>query len=85
MKRGFGSSPIWTWSDCGWRRGRFVPTGRFHEIGLAAGFDELSLALIRAAELSGQRVHHKLSCGQRQRVALAADPRSCSWTSPSGP
>ena len=40
--------------------GRFVATGGFHEVELAAGFDALSLALIRAAELSGQRVHRLL-------------------------
>lgn len=40
--------------------GRFVTTGGFHEVELAAGFDALSLALIRAAELSGQRVHRLL-------------------------
>jgi histidine ammonia-lyase len=40
--------------------GRFVATGSFHEVELAAGFDALGLALIRAAELSGQRVHRLL-------------------------
>ena len=40
--------------------GRFVMTGGFHEVELAAGFDALALALIRAAELSGQRVHRLL-------------------------
>ncbi|MBA2714453.1 MAG: aromatic amino acid lyase [Rubrobacteraceae bacterium] len=40
--------------------GSFVATGAFHEVELAAGFDTLSLALIRAAELSGQRVHRLL-------------------------
>lgn len=40
--------------------GRFVTTGAFHEVELAAGFDALSGALIRAAELSGQRVHRLL-------------------------
>jgi histidine ammonia-lyase len=40
--------------------GRFVATGAFHEVELAAGFDTLGLALIRAGELSGQRVHRLL-------------------------
>ncbi|MGH3146762.1 MAG: aromatic amino acid lyase, partial [Rubrobacter sp.] len=40
--------------------GRFVATGSFHEVELAAGFDALSLALVRAAELAGQRVHRLL-------------------------
>ncbi len=40
--------------------GSFVATGGFHEVELAAGFDALALALIRAAELSGQRVHRLL-------------------------
>jgi histidine ammonia-lyase len=40
--------------------GRFVPTGAFHEVELAAGFDTLGLALIRAAETSGQRIHRLL-------------------------
>lgn len=40
--------------------GRFVATGSFHEVELAAGFDALGLALTRAAELSGQRVHRLL-------------------------
>ena len=40
--------------------GEFLSTGGFHEVELAAGFDALALALIRAAELSGQRVHRIL-------------------------
>ncbi len=40
--------------------GRFITTGAFHEVELAAGFDALGLALIRAAETSGQRVHRLL-------------------------
>jgi histidine ammonia-lyase len=40
--------------------GQFVASGAFHEVELAAGFDSLALALIRAAELSGQRVHRLL-------------------------
>ncbi len=40
--------------------GRFVATGAFHEVDLASGFDSLSAALVRAAELSGQRVHRLL-------------------------
>ena len=38
----------------------FVATGGFHEVELAAGFDALALALIRSAELSGQRIHRLL-------------------------
>jgi histidine ammonia-lyase len=40
--------------------GGFTPTGGFHEIELAAGLDACASALIRAAELSGQRVHRLL-------------------------
>jgi histidine ammonia-lyase len=40
--------------------GQFVASGAFHEVELAAGFDTLALALIRAAELSGQRTHRLL-------------------------
>ena len=40
--------------------GRFLTTGTFHEVELAAGFDALGLALIRAAETAGQRVHRLL-------------------------
>lgn len=40
--------------------GSFVTSGGFHEVELAAGFDGCALALIRAAELAGQRVHRLL-------------------------
>ena len=40
--------------------GDFVATGGFHEVELASGFDALSLALIRTAELAGQRIHRLL-------------------------
>lgn len=40
--------------------GRFVSTGGFHEVELAAGMDSCAAALIRAAELSAQRIHRLL-------------------------
>ncbi|MDX6555816.1 MAG: histidine ammonia-lyase [Miltoncostaeaceae bacterium] len=40
--------------------GRFVSTGAFHEIGLAAGMDALALALAHAGELATARVHRLL-------------------------
>lgn len=40
--------------------GRFVATGGFHEVELAAGIDECASALIRTAELSVQRMHRLL-------------------------
>lgn len=40
--------------------GSFVATGAFHEVDLASGFDSLSAAFVRAAELSGQRIHRLL-------------------------
>lgn len=40
--------------------GRFVATGGFHEVELAAGFDALAVAFARAAELAGQRIHRLL-------------------------
>ncbi len=40
--------------------GRFVSTGGFHEVELAAGMDTCASALIRAAELSAQRIHRLL-------------------------
>lgn len=40
--------------------GRFVSTGGFHEVELAAGMDTCASALIRAAELSSQRIHRLL-------------------------
>lgn len=40
--------------------GRFVSTGAFHEIGLAAGMDGAAAALTRTAETAAQRVHRML-------------------------
>ncbi len=40
--------------------GRFVSTAGFHEVELAAGMDTCGSALIRAAELSAQRIHRLL-------------------------
>lgn len=40
--------------------GKFVSTGGFHEVELAAGLDACASALIRAAELSAQRIHRLL-------------------------
>lgn len=40
--------------------GRFVSTGAFHEIGLAAAMDALAVALCHVAELAGQRVSRLL-------------------------
>lgn len=40
--------------------GRFVSTGGFHEVELAAGMDTCASAMIRAAELSAQRIHRLL-------------------------
>ncbi len=40
--------------------GRFISTGGFHEIGLAAGMDALAAALAHAGELAAARVHRLL-------------------------
>jgi histidine ammonia-lyase len=40
--------------------GRFLSTGAFHEVELAAGMDALAAALSRAADLAVQRVHRLL-------------------------
>ena len=40
--------------------GRFVSTGAFHEVGLAAAMDALAIALCHVAELAGQRVSRLL-------------------------
>lgn len=40
--------------------GRFVSSGAFHAIELAAGMDHLTVALVSAAELCAQRVHRLL-------------------------
>jgi histidine ammonia-lyase len=58
--------------------GRFVSTGAFHEVGLAAGMDALSAALARAAELSAQRVHRLLDgrvTGLPDQLTPAPGPR----------
>ena len=39
---------------------RFISTGNFHAIGLAAGMDTLAQALIQAAELAAQHIHRLL-------------------------
>ncbi|MBA2274745.1 MAG: aromatic amino acid lyase [Actinobacteria bacterium] len=46
-------SPVFT-------HGRFLSNGSFHAVELAAGLDSLGLALVRVAELSGQRTHRLL-------------------------
>ncbi|MDQ3751806.1 MAG: aromatic amino acid lyase [Actinomycetota bacterium] len=48
-----GDSPVFA-------DGRFLSNGSFHAIELAAGLDSLGLALVRVAELSGQRTHRLL-------------------------
>ncbi len=40
--------------------GRFISTGAFHEVGLAASMDALAVALCHVAELAGQRVSRLL-------------------------
>jgi histidine ammonia-lyase len=58
--------------------GRFVSTGAFHEVGLAAGMDALSAALARIAELSAQRVHRLLDgrvTGLPDQLTPAPGPR----------
>jgi histidine ammonia-lyase len=40
--------------------GRVVASGGFHAVGLAAGMDAASVALVQAAELAGQRLHRLL-------------------------
>ena len=58
--------------------GRFVSTGAFHEVGLAAGMDALSAALARVAELSAQRVHRLLDgrvTGLPDQLTPAPGPR----------
>lgn len=48
-----GDSPVFA-------NGRFLSNGSFHAVELAAGLDSLGLALVRVAELSGQRTHRLL-------------------------
>ena len=58
--------------------GRFVSTGAFHEVGLAAGMDALSAALARVAELSAQRVNRLLDgrvTGLPDQLTPAPGPR----------
>lgn len=40
--------------------GRFVTSGGFHAVGLAAQLDSLAIALVQAAELAGQHIHRLL-------------------------
>jgi histidine ammonia-lyase len=40
--------------------GRVVAGGGFHAVGLAAGMDAVTVALVQAAELAGQRLHRLL-------------------------
>jgi histidine ammonia-lyase len=40
--------------------GRFISTGAFHELGLAAQLDSLGVALVHAAELCAQHIHRLL-------------------------
>ena len=55
--------------------GDFVATGGFHEVELSAGLDALALALIRTAELAGQRI---IVCS----IAVSAGCRTSSRLSP---
>ena len=58
--------------------GRFVSTGAFHEIELAAGMDALAAALARAAETALQRVHRMLDgrvTGLPDQLTPAPGPR----------
>ncbi|MGE0027164.1 MAG: aromatic amino acid lyase [Thermoleophilia bacterium] len=59
--------------------GRFVSTGAFHEIGLAAGMDAAAAALARAAETAAQRVHRMLDgrvTGLPDQLTPAPGPRA---------
>jgi histidine ammonia-lyase len=59
--------------------GRFVSTGAFHEIELAAGMDALAAALARAAETAAQRVHRMLDArvtGLPDQLTPAPGPRA---------
>ncbi len=59
--------------------GRFVSTGAFHEIGLAAGMDAAAAALARTAETAAQRVHRMLDgrvTGLPDQLTPAPGPRA---------
>jgi histidine ammonia-lyase len=59
--------------------GRFVSTGAFHEVELAAGMDALTAALARAGELAAQRVHRLLDSrvtGLPDQLTPAPGPRA---------
>lgn len=58
---------------------RFVSTGGFHEVELAAGMDSCAAALIRAAELSAQRIHRLLDSrfsGLPDQLTTAPGPQT---------
>ncbi|HTI34719.1 MAG TPA: aromatic amino acid lyase, partial [Miltoncostaea sp.] len=59
--------------------GRFVSTGAFHEIGLAAGMDAATAAIARTAETAAQRVHRMLDrrvTGLPDQLTPAPGPRA---------
>jgi histidine ammonia-lyase len=58
---------------------RFLTTGGFHELGLAAGMDALCIALIQGAELSAQHVHRLLDqrfSGLPDQLAASPGPQA---------
>lgn len=58
--------------------GRFVATGGFHAVDVAASLDGLAAALVRVAELSGQRLHRMLDSrfsGLPDQLTPAPGPR----------
>jgi histidine ammonia-lyase len=58
--------------------GRFLSTGAFHEVELAAGMDAVAAALARAGELAAQRVHRLLDgrvTGLPDQLTPAPGPR----------
>jgi histidine ammonia-lyase len=59
--------------------GRFVSTGAFHEVELAAGMDAAAAALARTAETAAQRVHRMLDgrvTGLPDQLTPAPGPRA---------
>jgi histidine ammonia-lyase len=59
--------------------GRFVSTGAFHEVELAAGMDAAAAALARVAETAAQRVHRMLDgrvTGLPDQLTPAPGPRA---------
>lgn len=59
--------------------GEFVTSGEFHAVGVAAGMDTLSAALVRVAELSAQRLHRLLDrrfSGLADQLASEPGPRT---------